>query len=37
MNWNDYFSNVGGIYGLVLGMGIISLVELFWLLLQNWV
>jgi hypothetical protein len=37
MNWIDYFSNVGGIYGLVLGMGIISFVELFWLLFQNWV
>jgi hypothetical protein len=35
MNWIDYFSSVGGIYGLVLGMGIISFVELVWLLLQN--
>ena len=33
MNWIDYFSNVGGIYGLVLGMGIISFIELFWFFL----
>ena len=31
MNWIVFFSNVGGIYGLVLGMGLISIVELFWL------
>ena len=46
MTWIDYFSNVGGLLGLVLGMGIISFIELFWLCLriaalklnlQNWV
>jgi hypothetical protein len=31
MGWIDYCSNVGGIFGLVLGIGIISLVELVWL------
>jgi hypothetical protein len=34
MTWIDFFSNIGGIYGLVLGMGIISFVELFWLFLR---
>jgi hypothetical protein len=34
MSWIDYFSNVGGIFGLVLGMGIISVVELFWIILR---
>ena len=34
MNWIGYFSNVGGIYGLVLGMGLISIVEIFWLAIQ---
>ena len=33
MTWNDYFANVGGIYGLVLGIGIISLFEILWLLI----
>ena len=31
MTWIDFFSTVGGLLGLVLGMGIISFVELFWL------
>ena len=31
MTWIDYFSNVGGILGLVLGIGIISVFELIWL------
>jgi hypothetical protein len=34
MSWIDYFSTVGGLLGLVLGMGIISFVELFWLCLR---
>lgn len=34
MNWIDYFSTVGGLLGLVLGMGIISFVELLWLCLR---
>ncbi len=34
MTWVDYFSTVGGLLGLVLGMGIVSLVELFWLLIR---
>jgi hypothetical protein len=31
MTWIDYFSNVGGILGLVLGIGIISVFEIIWL------
>ena len=31
MSWIDYFAAVGGLLGLVLGMGIISFFELFWL------
>jgi len=31
MTWIDYFSAVGGLLGLVLGMGFISFIELFWL------
>jgi hypothetical protein len=34
MTWIDYFSTVGGLLGLVLGMGIISFVELIWLCLR---
>jgi hypothetical protein len=34
MGWIVYFSNVGGIFGLVLGMGLISLFELLWLSIQ---
>ena len=34
MGWVDFFSNVGGLLGLVLGMGIVSLIELFWLFLR---
>ena len=34
MNWIDYFSTVGGLLGLVLGMGFVSFIELFWLLLR---
>jgi hypothetical protein len=33
MSWIDYFSSVGGIFGLVLGVGIISLFEIIWLLI----
>ncbi len=31
MTWIDFFATVGGLLGLVLGMGFISFVELFWL------
>ena len=31
MNWIDYFSTVGGLLGLVLGMGFVSFIELVWL------
>lgn len=34
MNWVDYLSTVGGLLGLVLGMGFISFVEIFWLCLR---
>jgi len=34
MGWIDYFSTVGGLLGLVLGMGFISFVELVWLALR---
>ena len=34
MSWTDYFSTVGGLLGLVLGMGIVSFIELFWLCLR---
>ena len=34
MTWIDFLSNVGGLMGLVLGMGFVSFVELFWLGLQ---
>jgi hypothetical protein len=34
MTWVDYFSIVGGLLGLVLGMGIISFVEVIWLCLR---
>ena len=34
MTWTDFFSNIGGIFGLALGMGLISLVELFWVVKQ---
>ena len=34
MTWIDYFSAVGGLLGLVLGMGIVSFVELIWLCLR---
>ncbi len=31
MNWLDYLANVGGLLGLVLGMGFISMFEIVWL------
>ena len=31
MSWIDYFSAVGGLLGLVLGMGIVSVIEIVWL------
>jgi hypothetical protein len=34
MSWTDFFSSVGGIFGLVLGVGIISLLEVLWLTVQ---
>jgi len=34
MTWIDYFSAVGGLLGLVLGMGFFSLFELIWLCLR---
>jgi hypothetical protein len=34
MSWIDYFSNVGGIFGLVLGMGILSVFELLWVIVR---
>lgn len=34
MTWVDYLSNVGGLLGLVLGMGIVSFIELIWLCLR---
>jgi hypothetical protein len=34
MTWVMFFSNIGGLLGLVLGMGIVSLVELIWLVLR---
>jgi len=34
MNWIDYFSTVGGLLGLVLGMGFVSFIEIFWLALR---
>ena len=34
LTWIDYFSTVGGLLGLVLGMGFISFVELIWLALR---
>ena len=34
MTWIDYLATVGGLLGLVLGMGFISFVELFWLALR---
>ena len=34
MTWIDFFSNIGGIFGLVLGMGMVSLVEIFWVIMR---
>ena len=34
MTWIDYFSTVGGLLGLVLGMGIVSFIELIWLCMR---
>ena len=34
MTWIDYLSTVGGLLGLVLGMGIVSFIELIWLCLR---
>ena len=34
MTWIDYLSTVGGLMGLVLGMGIVSVVEVIWLCMR---
>ncbi len=34
MTWIDYFSTVGGLLGLVLGMGFVSFIELVWLAMR---
>ena len=34
MTWIDYLSAVGGLMGLVLGMGFVSVIELVWLCLR---
>jgi len=34
MSWIDYFANVGGLLGLVLGMGFVSFIEVFWFFLR---
>ena len=34
MTWIDYLSTVGGLLGLVLGMGIVSFIELIWLCMR---
>ena len=34
MTWVDFFSNIGGLLGLVLGMGFISFIEIIWLALR---
>jgi len=34
LTWIDYFSAVGGLLGLVLGMGFVSFIELFWLCMR---
>ena len=31
MTWIDYFSVVEGLLGLVLGMGFVTFIEMFWL------
>jgi hypothetical protein len=34
MTWIEYFATVGGLLGLVLGMGLVSFIEIIWLLLR---
>jgi hypothetical protein len=34
MTWTDFMGTVGGLLGLVLGMGFVSFVEIFWLCLR---
>jgi len=31
MTWIDYFAEVGGLLGLVLGMGFVTFIEIVWL------
>jgi hypothetical protein len=33
MSWNDFFSNVGGLFGLVFGVGLISMFDICWLII----
>ena len=33
MNWIDFFANLGGLFGLVLGLGIIFVFEIIWLII----
>jgi hypothetical protein len=33
-NWIDYFSAIGGLLGLCIGLSIVTIVELFWLLFR---
>ena len=34
MTWIDYFATVGGLLGLMLGMGLVSFIEIIWLFLR---
>ena len=34
MTWIDFFSNIGGILGLVFGVGLLTVIELVWLFFQ---
>jgi len=34
MTWTDFFSNIGGLLGLVLGIGLLTVMELIWLSYQ---
>ncbi len=34
MTWIDYFAEVGGLLGLVLGMGFVTFIEIVWLCLR---
>ena len=32
--WIDFFSSIGGLLGLCIGMSIVTFIEIFWLILQ---